>query len=278
MSYFMSTGYGPHAMSGFGLDVPYTKSSGQTGVAKVDVKSDGQCGSYLGVQQMLADLGYNPGAIDGAAGKGTGNALSAFAQSAGVQHSGYYPQKPVCDALITAWSQRSAPAPSGGMMSLLQQQTPTTTAAAPAAMTKFMPKAALQVLRPAAPAPVAGKLSTMTLALIGGAVLAAGALIYLATRKKTATANRSRRASPNYTCRGTPPAKHRRKIRAKYGRKARRSDFAYPACWAYPVYDSAHARAAAGRFTQFGHMLPPKVRGKVKRRIQAAQRQFGGRL
>jgi len=60
------------------------------------------CGNKYGMQQMLQDLGYYTGPIDGIVATGTINAMKAFGTDAGVPIVGSLPDA-WCQALMDAW-------------------------------------------------------------------------------------------------------------------------------------------------------------------------------
>ncbi len=90
------------AASGFGLDVPYVDAQQRHQTGNVQPKSP-DCGSAKAVQQMLNDLGFSAGTVDGVFGKNTFGALSRFAATVGVAYAGTYPSANLCSALMTAW-------------------------------------------------------------------------------------------------------------------------------------------------------------------------------
>lgn len=106
-----SGGYGGYGA--FGLLVP-TPLPGNPGYAP-DMKATGYnyCGSKFGMQQMLQDLGYYNGMIDGDIGTGTITAMKHFGNDHGVPISGSL-SNAWCQKLMEAWQakmQRSAPGP-----------------------------------------------------------------------------------------------------------------------------------------------------------------------
>jgi len=74
-------------------------------------------------------------------------------------------------------------------------------------------------------------------------------------------------------CRFTPPKSYR-----KLG-ATKRSDYAFPECFKYPVkmkgpkQTKAHIRTAASRFGKHKNRLPPAIRAAVAKRIDAAKKQ-----
>ncbi len=66
------------------------------------------CGSKFGFQQMLADLGYYAGAIDGKIGSGSQTAAVKFAADQGISVGGGITSE-FCDKLIKAWVAATAP-------------------------------------------------------------------------------------------------------------------------------------------------------------------------
>jgi peptidoglycan hydrolase-like protein with peptidoglycan-binding domain len=122
----------------------------------------------------------------------------------------------------------------------------------------------------------------------GGAVVLLGLLVVATSGKKakpqTAQPNR-RRYRKNASkrrgrrCRRTAPKRYRR-----MGAK-RRSDYADPACWGYPVRarkgrrvlkrrTKKLIRAAASRFGKYGSRYPKTVRRRIRARIRRAERRY----
>jgi hypothetical protein len=93
----------------FGLSVP-TPLPGQPGYAP-DMKATGYnyCGSKYGMQQMLQDLGYYKGPIDGKVGGGTLGAMRAFSTASGVPIGSGSLSNAWCQALIDAWAAKMQP-------------------------------------------------------------------------------------------------------------------------------------------------------------------------
>lgn len=71
------------------------------------------------------------------------------------------------------------------------------------------------------------------------------------------------------SCRCEPPKKYR-----KTG-ATRRSDYAFPECFMYPIHKPQYVRTAASRFGKFSDNIPTLFRGKVKKRIRQAEKKFG---
>lgn len=190
----MMRGYYPYG--GYGAsppaaaaDVPYTTKNGVTGTAHVIATADGRCNNYLGVQAILAALGYDPGPIDGLAGTATQTALLAFAQATGTPYAGgAFPTEPVCAALIQAYLQKQA-----GVM------TPQELPPGPAQFQPVPRQRLPQLLHPptAAPPPAAppgGWWSQQSMAtkvaVVGGGAIVLGAVAWkIAGGTKSATPN-----------------------------------------------------------------------------------------
>jgi hypothetical protein len=68
------------------------------------------CGSKFGMQQMLQDLGYYSGTIDGKVGTGTLNAMKKFGNDHGVPIVGSL-SNAWCQKLMSEWQARMQPAP-----------------------------------------------------------------------------------------------------------------------------------------------------------------------
>ena len=90
---------------GFGMDVPFQDAYGTQGVADMTGRPP-SCGSYKGLQQMLADLGFYDGNIDGDFGPGSEKAVTDFRSSAGLPHGGM--NRSTCEAIMAAWSAKTA--------------------------------------------------------------------------------------------------------------------------------------------------------------------------
>lgn len=107
------SGYGSgYGYGAFGVTVP-TPLPGQPGFAP-DMNGTGYnyCGSKYGFQQMLQDLGYYKGPIDGVVGTGSLAAARAFSSASGVPLGGSGGMSnQFCDALIAAWQTKMAPRP-----------------------------------------------------------------------------------------------------------------------------------------------------------------------
>ena len=71
------------------------------------------------------------------------------------------------------------------------------------------------------------------------------------------------------TCRCGPPKKYRR-LGA-----TRRSQYALPECFMYPIMDARHVRTAASRFGKYRRRYPKHVQQTIARRIDTAKRRFG---
>lgn len=66
-----------------------------------------------------------------------------------------------------------------------------------------------------------------------------------------------------------PPKKYRRKG------AVRKSQYAWPSGYAYPIYDKKHVRAALTRFSRYKRDYPPTVRRTIARSLNRAKRRFG---
>lgn len=112
-------------MYGFGIDVPYIKGT-TTFVGHPVADNSGTCASSFAVQQMLSDLGYYTGPIDGAIGTGSMTALRKFSEATGVPYvKGTFPKAATCQGLIDAWVKSKSPA-------VASKAVPTAAAPAPA--------------------------------------------------------------------------------------------------------------------------------------------------
>jgi peptidoglycan hydrolase-like protein with peptidoglycan-binding domain len=109
-------------LSGLGLDVPYQTAAGPK-VADVQPYPP-HCGSVSGLQQMLKDIGFDPGPVDGMFGTKTTQALVGYAQSRGLTAAAGMTQQ-ICEALMAEW-QGAAP---GSAVAAGTQAQPTTPSA-----------------------------------------------------------------------------------------------------------------------------------------------------
>lgn len=181
-------------MFGLGLDVPYVKFGTAHGTGTPTTAL--YCGDPFALQQMLTDLGFYSGMIDGNVGSESLAAVSKFADATGALYTkGTLPQGATCTALMAAWSALHAPA--APATPAVRAPLHVTAAMLPGLMlnvggkTFTVPSGADDKIKGAAsPAAVAAPTSWGLYAAIGGGVLLVGAVAYALTRKKTATANR----------------------------------------------------------------------------------------
>lgn len=105
--------YGRIGVSGygaFGLDVPYVDPQGKPQVATFDPSQPTGCsptGNLHASQQMLKDLGYFSGPVDGVPSPALANAITAFAVASKLSLSASS-DVDVCTALMTAWQAKVA--------------------------------------------------------------------------------------------------------------------------------------------------------------------------
>jgi hypothetical protein len=133
------------------------------------------CGGIKPLQQMLSDLGYYAGRIDGSVGTGTTSAIVAAQKAFGVPTGAI--SKNFCEALADAWNAKmAAPAPAApapGAPAAPQPGVPTETPPNGAMVT-------------AEPQGVMDKWTALPMAakagIVGGALLLVGGGIYLAVR------------------------------------------------------------------------------------------------
>lgn len=157
------------------------------------------CGGQRQFQQMLKDLGYYPGAIDGKVGSGTLRGAAAFARANGLPTG--HVTSAFCKTLVASWeaSRPSVPVPMPPFVA--PPAPPAWPPAAPAVVVPPTPPASRRELPvdpgqrlPAthAPPPAKPPASTTTglakmmtgtnIAIGAGALAALGLLIYVATR------------------------------------------------------------------------------------------------
>jgi hypothetical protein len=213
--------YHQYGYLGLGIDVPYTTATGATKVGHPAADGSGTCADPFAVQQMLKDLGYYNKAVDGQFGTGTFTALASFAQSHGVSYTTAYPKADLCQALMDAWQANQsapvspAPPPAPGPAPAPAPGTPSISTISPEVLQRFArlirpgmllphPATATAPTRFSTPAPTGikawwSKASTTTkLAVVGGGVLALGALAYfLIPMAAVANPRRRRRVRQN---------------------------------------------------------------------------------
>jgi peptidoglycan hydrolase-like protein with peptidoglycan-binding domain len=90
--------------AGLGVDVPLIGKDNSRLLLHPDARP-GDCSSVQGVQQMLKDLGFDPGPVDGNFNPQTFDALKTFATVYGVRMhpSNPYPTETICQNLVNAW-------------------------------------------------------------------------------------------------------------------------------------------------------------------------------
>ena len=103
MSYAMR-GMGALGLIGMGVDVPLIGKDNSRLMLHPEARA-GDCASAQSVQQMLKDLGFDPGSVDGNFTAQGFDALKSFASVYGVRMhpSNPYPTATICQALINAW-------------------------------------------------------------------------------------------------------------------------------------------------------------------------------
>jgi hypothetical protein len=124
----------------FGLAVPVPLPGQPNNVADMKPVGHSYCGSKFGFQQMLADLGFYSGAIDGKIGPGTLGAAEDFATTHGAPWGGPLSNE-FCVKLIEVWTASQAQ-PAADPVT----QTPTTTSRQMVTLSK-VPRSILR-LRP----------------------------------------------------------------------------------------------------------------------------------
>lgn len=269
-------------------------------LGELTLTSGQNCGDVKLLQQMLKDLGFYAGSVDGAIGNQTLKALSGFASAHGVPYTpGSFPKGAICDAIQSTWTAAQAPAPSpgpttspapapapagGGVSPLVRQVTQQVT-------TRLPPQAAPIVANGGAGGALSSlstwwnSQSTMVKAgLVGGALFAVGLAIYAAKRSYTPN-RRHRRYRPNRSRRRGGSGGSKRSACAMKGVKTcrckppkgypkRRSVYALPECWMYPLDNKKRVRTAAARFGKHKRRYPKSVQRRIAGKIQAAKRRF----
>lgn len=286
---------------GLGLDVPV---NGQV----VSPSTSTNCGSLKVVQQMLNDLGYAAGPVDGIMGGQTDGALTDFAADHGLTHkkgSGAPPSGSLCQAMMDVWAAANAapqtvptlpPSSSGGGSTFNKANLAKTTGLISKLMAN-MPSSSAALSAQQQPSLFsdpsnwwASQSDTTKYAIIGGGLLAVGLAYYLLTKKPSrATANRRRRHRRR-RARANPRRRSTRKrplhcaavkirgchcSKPKKYRHIPKRKFALPECYMYPLDTAKHVRAAASYFGKYKSMYPKSVQTRIKKKIRAAERRHG---
>lgn len=186
--------FGGMGSVGFGLDVPY-QQGGKSFVGKPGTGA--HCSDPKAMQQMLNDLGFNAGTVDGQVGNNTLKAMKAFAASVGMPDPGFGAKGAVCEALMAAWQAVMMPSPPSSSAPSPVPSVPTTTQPkTTAGLPKRIPKKSTTPVSVFS-SPKAWWDSQSTNMKVGvgvGAVVVVGAVGYVAFGgKKSATPNRRRR-------------------------------------------------------------------------------------
>lgn len=189
-------------MFGFGIDVPYVKNMTQV-IGHPVADGSGTCGDPWALQQMLAELGFYAGQVDGQIGPQSLTAVRQFAEALGVSYTkGTFPKAPVCQAIITAWTAKmAATPPSTVTTSTAPSKGPTYTIAQRKRIIDMIQRTGTYSSSMAIDSgPLEkmgawwGEQTTVTkVAVVGGGVAVVGGIAYLAFGKKKATPNRRRR-------------------------------------------------------------------------------------
>lgn len=187
---------------GFGLDVPYIKKG--TTIAKIGkavADNSGRCGDAYALQEMLKDLGYYKGDIDGQLGSQSIAAWQSFCKDYGVSTSGAtFPQKTQCQAIMDSWEASQSPGtpesppPLPGGSSASQQ--PVNVTVTPKPKAKSSSKSGMAKFWE-------DRSTAEKAALIGGGLFAVAGTLFALMHKSsssaaTATANRRSRRNPTY--------------------------------------------------------------------------------
>jgi lysozyme family protein len=183
---------------GFGLDVPMMKFGTMSTIGAPAASNEGTCSDPFALQQMLKDLGYYGGAIDGAIGSGTMTALRKFAEETGAPYTkGTFPKAATCQAVMDAWAAKMAPAqvPAPSPTAQASGSGPGHFLLSPTLMQSLFKKTSTPTSGSAAPGSSWwGSQTTVTkVAVVGGALVVVGGVAYLVLGKKRATPNRRRR-------------------------------------------------------------------------------------
>ncbi|MDD1678141.1 MAG: peptidoglycan-binding protein [Methanomicrobiales archaeon] len=277
-------------MFGFGADVPYVDASGQVGVdrATLDLNCEVD-GDLSSTQRMLAGLGYYFGPIDGKASPFTSAAMLLFVTKNKVQRGQF------CQALMSAWQRRGNMSVIQDAMQIAKQQStqaPGTTFQQAGPLVVATPRAPVTALPPA-PAPGASWWSSQSTAVKVGIGIGAAALLFIGVKAlggpKSFTPNAPRRRRRRTDAeawkwihsKATSTRKRMAAAVEKYGRThppkgypKKRSAYAWPEGYKYPINNKQRVRNAASRFGKHKRRYPPAVRAKIAHRIDMAKRRF----
>jgi len=264
------------------------------GFGAAELTSGAGCGDLKRTQEVLDEIGYSVvGKADGIFGPNTQKALSAFAKDHGFSYDGKNPSGQICEALQMAWNAAHpgtgplSPPPTAAAGSKLNLAPIMKTIAAmqmqKQAAAQAQAAAAQQAAASAGPlakvkAWWGGQSTMVKVGLVGGVlVLAALGAMAATSKKKTYTANkrrsRSRKASPKSgSCRKKGVKGCRCKPPKGYPRK--RSAYALPECFMYPVNTKKRTRTAAARFGKHARRYPKRVKATIRQRIDRAKKRF----
>lgn len=182
---------------GMGLDVPYIKKGTTVSkIGKAVADNSGSCGNAYALQEMLKDLGYYTGDIDGSIGNLTIKAWQTFAKDKGLSTNGaFFPQKVHCQAIMDAWEAaenvtvmpetvivgtKPAAAPASGGGSSVNVSMAPKASSSKSGIAKFWDE----------------RSTTERAALVGGGLLVVGGAVFALTHSRSqqvATANRRRK-------------------------------------------------------------------------------------
>lgn len=186
-------------MFGFGIDVPYVKNMTQV-IGQPVADNSGKCGDSYAVQQMLAELGYYAGQVDGQLGPQSLKAIRVFAESVGLSTGGTFPKADVCQAIISAYTAKmAATAPTASPSTTWRSRYTVSKVTRPRIIVLKKPDGTMEYVEADA-GPFAkiggwwGEQSTMTkVAVVGGGVAIVGGIAWLTMGRKKVVPNRRRR-------------------------------------------------------------------------------------
>lgn len=265
---------GLHGYDDFGDSTVSVPASANMPAAICNVKSestDVTCGCARGVQKMLNDLGIGVETPNGVFTQSTFGVIDQFNKAHGLKRTNLS-SPGFCKALSAAWEAKQSPPSRQRMTSSDPVPPPPVGRPTPPPCTNCnqgMPPRPGSGIAPSQE-PKGGlagwwaaRTDTEKMGVGAAAVVAVGVLAFLLGKKR-------RDYKPNQkACRLSPPKKYR-KIGA-----TKRSDYALPDCFMYPITDPTHVRAAASRFGKYKDRYSKATQRKIQKRIDAAERKFG---
>lgn len=261
------------------VSIPFVDTSGVVGVEDVTLGPGCANGEDISpTQRMLFDLGIYAGPIDGRMNTLTRVAITSFALANRV------PRGAFCKTLVYAWQKKTAPIIE--QLRKFAQDIQIRQTESPVLQTNSTPSA--QATPP-------GWWDKQSNAVKVGVVVGSIALAMIGVRairtKTSYTPNKSRKRPASRrknVSKRKPSAKEQKDARKRtdyaveeFGRSRppkgypkKRSAYAWPEGWKYPINNKQRVRNAASRFGKHKYRYPPAVRAKIARRIDMAKKRF----